>query len=153
MYVGPNSEHGGRGRPLMIPGRMTWSRMQAMAADAAIFATLKTVLVKYAKRLSVKVDTATEYTLVTRSPSPFHQHKGQPLFFGSVRLGKAYVSIHLMPLYMCPSLIERISPALKMRMHGKTCFNFKNDPAPELVSELRQLTDAGFKQWAEKNWL
>jgi hypothetical protein len=32
--------------------------------------------------------------------------------FGSVRLGKAYVSFHLMPLYMCETLIAAIPEAL-----------------------------------------
>ena len=125
-----------------------------MAADfAAVFAALKPVLGKYSRRLAVKTDTATEYTLVTKSPSPFPQHKGQPLYFGSVRLGKAYVSFHLVPLYMCPPLVKRISPALKKRMQGKACFNFKNVPDPRLVADLKDLTQASLQQWAEKKWL
>jgi hypothetical protein len=125
-----------------------------MRADfAAVFAVLKSIFSKYARRLSVKADTPTEYTLLTKSPSPFHQHKDQPLYFGSVRLGKAYVSFHLMPLYMCPELTRTISPELKKRMQGKTCFNFKTGPEPDLVTELKQLTAAGFKHWGEKEWL
>src|ERR1051325_3087739 len=89
-----------------------------------VFAALKALLAKYAKRLAVKVDTPSEYTLVTKTPSPFPQHKGQPLFFGSVRLGKAYVSVHLMPIYMCPALAKGMSPTLRKRMQGKACFNF-----------------------------
>lgn len=111
------------------------------------------MLAKYAKRLSVKADAPIEYTLLSKSASPFHQHKGEPLYFGSVRLGKAYVSFHLMPLYMCPELTKTISPALKKRMQGKTCFNFKTDPDPELVADLKRLTAAGFKLWREKKWL
>lgn len=118
-----------------------------------VFSTLKPVLGKYAKRLSIKVDTPTEYTLVTRSASPFPQHKGQPLYFGSVRLGKAYVSLHLLPLYMCPALTKSISPALKKRMQGKACFNFKSAPDPALIAELKQLTETSIQQWAEKKWL
>lgn len=118
-----------------------------------IFATLKRVLAKHVKRLSVKADTATEYTLLTKRPSPFPQHKGQPMYFASVRLGKAYVSFHLMPLYMNPSLTDGIAHRLKKRMQGKTCFNFKVDPEPELIAELERLTAAGFKQWSEKQWV
>jgi hypothetical protein len=125
-----------------------------MTADfAAVFAVLKPVLAKYAKRLMVKADTPIEYTVLTKSPSPFRQHKGQPLYFGSVRLGKAYVSFHLVPLYMCPELTKSISPALKKRMQGKACFNFKTDPEPELIADLERLTAAGFKLWGEKKWL
>jgi hypothetical protein len=75
------------------------------------------------------------------------------MFFGSVRLGKAYVSFHLMPLYMCPVLATRISPALKKRMQGKTCFNFKTDPEPELIASLTQLTEAAFEEWREQKWV
>lgn len=125
-----------------------------MTADfEAAFAALKPVLGKYAKGLSVKADTPTEYTVVTKSASPFPQHKGQPMYFGSVRLGKAYVSFHLMPLYMNPMLTTSIPPALKKRMQGKTCFNFKTEPEPELIAGLKLLTEAGFKQWGDKKWL
>jgi hypothetical protein len=119
----------------------------------AVFAALKPVLTKHVKRLSVKADTPTEYTLLSKIPSPFPQHKGQPLYFGSVRLGKAYVSFHLVPLYMCPELAKGVSPALKKRMHGKACFNFNSDPGPELIADLKRLTAAGLKMWAEKKWL
>jgi len=125
-----------------------------MPADfTAIFDALKPVLARHVKRLAVKTDTPTDYTLVTKSASPFPQHKGQPMNFGSVLLGKAYVSFHLMPLYMCPVLLKTISPALKKRMQGKTCFNFKSDPEPELIAELSQLTEASLKQWGETKWL
>jgi hypothetical protein len=74
------------------------------------------------------------------------------MFFGSVSVGKAYVSFHLMPLYMCPVLLKRISPELHKRMHGKTCFNFTSDPGPELVLELEQLTAAALEQWEKTKW-
>jgi hypothetical protein len=125
-----------------------------MAADfESVFAALKPVLGKYAKRLAVKTDTPVEYTLVTKRASPFPQHKGHPMDFGSVRVGKAYVSFHLMPLYMNEALTKTISPALKKRMQGKSCFNFTVAPEPEALSELKRLTEAGLKQWGEKNWL
>src|SRR5271165_2289925 len=102
---------------------------------AIVFATLKPVLAKHAKELSVKTDTSSKYTLVGKCASPFPQHKGQPLEFGSAVVGKAYVSFHLMPLY---ELAKNISPELKKRMQGKTCFNFKTGPDPELLAELQQ---------------
>ena|SRR5271165_7603877 len=120
------------------------------AEFAEVFAILKPVLAKYAKRLAVKTDTPQEYTLVTKTASPFPQHKGQPMWFGSVRLGKAYVSFHLMPLYMNPALTKTISPALTRRMQGKTCFNFKTNPEPALIAELERLTEAALNQWSEK---
>lgn len=119
----------------------------------SVFAKLKAVFAGYAGRLSVKVDTPVEYTLVGKVPSPFPQHKGHPMYFGSVRLGKAYVSFHLVPLYMNPALTKTISPLLRKRMQGKACFNFKTDPEPGIVLELKRLAEAGIRQWREKKWL
>src|SRR5215469_74460 len=125
-----------------------------MATDfAAVFAALKPILASHAKRLVVQTDTPTEYLLVTKSPSPFPQHKGHPMQVAWILLAKAYVSFHLMPLYMSPALTGSISPALKKRMQGKTCFNFKDTPPPELIAELKLLTETGVQQWAERNWL
>jgi hypothetical protein len=118
-----------------------------------VFEALKAILAKYREQLAIKVDTPSEYTLLTRLPSPFPQHKGQPMYFGSVRLGKAYVSFHLMPLYMCEPLTKAIPPTLVKRMQGKTCFNFKALPDPEILRELNALTAACCQAWEEKNWL
>jgi hypothetical protein len=118
-----------------------------------VFAALKHIFHRHLHRLSVQSDSATEYTLVGRKPSPFPQHKGHPMFFGSVRLGKAYVSFHLLPLYMNQSLSGTISPALKKRMQGKACFNFKTAPNAALLTELERLTHAGFQFFDDKKWI
>lgn len=120
---------------------------------AEAFAALKPVLRKFEKRLAVKTDTATEYTLVTKSPSPYPQHKGQPMWFGCVKVGKAYASFHLLPLYMNPALTKMIAPALKKRMQGKACFNFKATPEKDALVELKRLTEASFKEWTERKFL
>ena len=117
------------------------------------FTALRGVLAKSKKRLAVQTDKDTEYTLVTKSPSPFPQHKGKPMFFASVRVGRAYVSYHLLPLYMNPALAKTISPALKKRMQGKACFNFKTDPEREILAELKNLNEAGIKEWETRKWL
>lgn len=119
----------------------------------AAFKLLKPILGEHSKKLSLKADTPIEYTLVGKRASPFPQHKGRGMYFGSVRLGKAYVSFHLMPLYMNPALSKTISPSLKKRMQGKTCFNFKSDPDPKILSELRRLTQAGLKLFKDKKWV
>jgi hypothetical protein len=71
----------------------------------------------------------------------------EPMWFGGVRRGKAYVSYHLMPVYTHPALAATISPALKKRMQGKSCFNFKTaDPA--LFEELAALTAEGARLYS-----
>ena len=117
-----------------------------------VFEALKAVMERFEDRLAVQHNKPGEYTLVTRKPSPFPQHKGQPMFFGSVRLGKAYVSYHLMPIYMCDPLQALISPGLKKRMQGKACFNFKSVPDEEILVELSGLTEAGLRIWNGREW-
>lgn len=124
-----------------------------MSDFAPVFDALKTIFDPHVKRLTVKSDTPVQYTLLTKSPSPSPQHKGHPMYFAEVRLGKAYVSFHLMPLYMCPELAPEITPALKKRMQGKTCFNFKAVPGAELLKELEKLTEAAIEDWTAKRWL
>ncbi len=118
-----------------------------MSDFCGIFAALKPVMAEQEGRLAVQKDTPSEYSLVTKGPSPFPQHRGHPMWFGAVRLGKAYVSFHLMALYMSPTLEKEISPALKKRMQGKTCFNFKAVPDEELLADLKNLTAACAAVW------
>lgn len=70
----------------------------------------------------------------------------EPMWFGGVRPGKNYISYHLMPVYSHPDLAASVSPALKKRMQGKSCFNFKT-PDPALFEELAALTRAGAKAY------
>jgi hypothetical protein len=119
------------------------------AADfAAVFFALKRILAPHVKYLHVNTDTRNRFYLETRAPS----YQGKPLFFGAVISGKAYVSFHLMPLYWDPSLRKKISPQLKKRMQGKSCFNF-TAPDPALFRELAKLTAAGLALYRTKNLL
>ena len=120
---------------------------------AAVFAALRPVLAAHSERLAVKTDSPGLYLVVTRTKSPFPQHKGQPLEFGKVRSGKAYVSFHLMPLYMDAALAGRISAGLKKHMQGKTCFNFRSVPGEDEIAALTDLTAAAVRSWEKWNWL
>ncbi len=77
--------------------------------------------------------------LMLNAPWPNPVHPEQAMFFGAVRPGKAYVGYHLMPVYSHPALLSSLSPALKRRMQGKSCFNFKKTD-PVLFEELAELT-------------
>jgi hypothetical protein len=102
------------------------------AAFADIFVALKRVMAEHENLFAVQKDTSTEYSLVTKLPSPFPQHKRHPMWFGAVKTGKAYISFHPMPLYLCPALDREISPVLQKLIKGKTCFNFKSVPNSQL---------------------
>jgi len=76
----------------------------------------------------------------------------KPLFFGAVQIKKNYVSFYLMPIYVQPKLLEKISEALKKRMQGKSCFNFK-EVDKDLFEELGDLTQAGYEYYKNEGYI
>ena len=105
----------------------------------AVFTALKEILEPYEEHLKVLPYKPEFYCLVTRLPC----YKGKPVWFASIRMGKNYVSYHLMPVYMNAAMQKRIPPELKKRMQGKACFNF-SEVDLELFRMLADLTAAGF---------
>jgi hypothetical protein len=87
-----------------------------------VFRRLKTLLSPYAHRLVVVSDQPGNYYLDTS----FLDKNKKRLFFGAAQVRKNYVSFYLMPVYMFPELLDGVSPDLKKRMQGKSCFNFRS---------------------------
>ncbi len=113
-----------------------------------IFRRLKAIFKSYAKKMDIAEDSQTYYLLNTR-----HILKNkQPLCFGGVRLGKNYVSFYLMSVYACPQLLKGMSPELKKRMQGKSCFNFK-EVDEKLFKELDKLTKAGAARFNDAKFI
>jgi hypothetical protein len=73
-------------------------------------------------------------------------------YVAGTRLGKRYVSFYLMGVYARPELAEGMSPELKRRMQGKSCFNFTKVDEP-LFAELEAVTAraiSGFRAVADE---
>lgn len=60
-------------------------------------------------------------------------------YVAGTRPGKRYVSFYLMGVYARPELLDSMSPALRKRMQGKSCFNFSSVDEG-LLTELDALT-------------
>ena len=113
-----------------------------------VFAKLKAIFKPYAKKMVVVQDTPKSYYLDTH-----HIMKNKkPLCFGAVRLGKNYVSFYLMSVYASPDLLKAMSPELKKRMQGKSCFNFK-EVDEKLFKELDKLTKAGAAKFSNEKFI
>jgi len=111
------------------------------------FNELKEIFAPYEGKLNVTANTPDNYALETDHVMK-NKHR---MYFGGVRRGKNYVSFHLMPVYGLPELAAMISPELKKRMQGKSCFNFTS-PDEKLFNELRKLTKAGFTRFTSKKF-
>lgn len=113
-----------------------------------VFAELVAILRPYASKLQIEKDSPTELYLDTR-----HLQKNKkPLFFAAVQLKKKCVTFHLMPVYMQPALLDGISPELKKRMQGKSCYNF-SDIDKALFKELAALTKAGYASYKAEGFV
>ena len=114
----------------------------------ATFSTLKNLLRKYEKNLKVLSDQNDAYNLNAGFSNKFNKD----IYFGGVQVKKNYVSFYLFPVYMNPELLVGISPELKKRMQGKSCFNFKVIDK-DLLAELSKLTKKGFEYYKKEKMI
>lgn len=110
-----------------------------------VFEKLKSILKPYETGLNITADTPEAYSL----DGPYSEKWKKELFFGSAQIKKNYVSFYLMPVYMYPDLLREISPELKKRMQGKSCFNFKK-VEPELFRELEDIAKKSYERFQKE---
>jgi hypothetical protein len=111
-----------------------------------IFARLRAILREHSSRLIVSADEEDHYCLDV----PFSPKLKKSFPVAWVRVSKSYVSFHFMPVYFAPELQKSMSAALKARMQGKSCFNFKVVDE-QLFEELGRLTAKGFNMSKKAN--
>jgi hypothetical protein len=109
-------------------------------AFPVIHARLRGILEAYAPPLYVTADGPTGYGL-DMAPDG---ERDPSTWFAGTRVGARYVSYYLMPVYIRPSLLDGISPELRRRMQGKSCFNFARVDET-LFAELEGLTRRSFE--------
>src|SRR5688572_25168644 len=112
-----------------------------------VFEKLKSILKPYETGLNITADAPEAYSL----DGPHSEKWKKELFFASAQVKKNYVSFYLMPVYMYPDLLKNISPELKKRMQGKSCFNFKK-VEKSLFDELSALTKQGFERFMKEEY-
>jgi len=119
-----------------------------MADLEPVFAELASRYRAHTADLVTKQDSPTDLTFVGPHPGP----RGREVWVGGVQRRKRYVSVHVMPVYVNPELLDTISPRLRRRMQGKSCFNF-TQLDPELFDELEALLERGLLAWREDGLL
>lgn len=110
-----------------------------------IFQELRDLYVPFAPQAVVTADTPDHYWLGTHE---VRARDGYRTAFGGVKIGKSYVSAHLMPLYVHTDMLQIPGPALRRRMQGKSCFNFRVAD-PILFAELGRVIGQSAARFAE----
>jgi len=120
----------------------TTSNTATARASSDLFVALRDLLLAYKADLEVAHDQDDHvYANCTSTDA-----KGKAQFFGAVKVSGRRHAFHFMPVYDFPDLLDAISPALKKRMQGKSCFNFDSlDPA--LLQELQMLIAQGVSRY------
>lgn len=113
----------------------------AQADFAAVEGRLREILAPLRSRLVATKDGPAGLTLEIPGL------EGKPWgYVAATRIGKRYVSFYLMSVYAFPEVVESMSPDLRRRMQGKSCFNFTTVDEP-LFAELAEITEAGFERY------
>jgi hypothetical protein len=91
---------------------------------------------KYRVHAKIAHDTNNHYYLNHALPNA----KSKPVFWAVVKTAASKVALHLMTVYTQPEMLTNITPALKKRMQGKSCFNFNFNCIDEaLFNEVESL--------------
>lgn len=114
------------------------------ADKSAAFQRIRAMYRKHAERGVVLRDDDLGYYLGTHE---VRAKDGYRTAFGGVEIKKNYVSAHVMPVYVHADLAEGLGDALRKRMQGKSCFNFKRVEEP-LFDELERIIDIGADRFA-----
>ena len=117
-------------------------RMPDEESANEVFSRLAGIFAPYRPPLIAKTDKPGDLYLETPPSAKYPEG----FYFGAVKIGKRYVSFHLMAVYVHPELLDGISPELRKRMQGKSCFNF-TAPDDALFAELGKLTAAGLETY------
>ena len=111
---------------------------------ADIFSALRAILQRQAGKLAVSENSLKRYCL----EGGLHPKHKKPIPIAWAEIGKHYVSFHHMGVYAYTGLLKDVSPKLKARMQGKSCFNFKSLDEP-LFAELEELTVRAFQEFQQ----
>ncbi|MEW5990645.1 MAG: hypothetical protein AB1736_04765 [Chloroflexota bacterium] len=108
-----------------------------MADFQAVEARLRRILEPYRGELTVTKDGPEG--MVLELPG----YEGKPWgYVAGTKINRRYVSFHLMSVYADPELVASMSPGLRRRMQGKSCFNFTTIDEP-LFAELQAVAAKG----------
>jgi hypothetical protein len=116
--------------------------------DQGLFNSLKEILQPYEPYMTVVQDDEDNYYLDCRK----EVRKDMPMFFASIKANKDDITFQLMPVYAYPELLSGVSADLRVRMQGKSRFNFSNYDAA-VFEDLKELTRKGFERFREHGYV
>ena len=118
----------------------------------AIFAELKSILVKQAGSLEVRKDTTDMYELYGKKSVETNGKTVDGMFFAAAAMRKGGVSLYFFPIYTHPKELGALPVELKKCMNGKSCFKIKKHDK-KLYTQVRALVKKGRSQYRKLGWI
>lgn len=123
--------------------QITMQTASPEAPHAEAFQQLRAMLGRHADALEQTSDAPQRYALAGAARAD--GAKGTA--FGEVVTQERYVAYHLFAVYLYPELLDGLPEALRARMQGKSCFNFKRALTAEQLDGLAQLTGSALDRY------
>lgn len=118
----------------------------------AIFKRLRGALAAYAPPYAVTLNRPGRYELWSKNEIEFAGKKRSEWFFAGLIFQSNYIGFYYMPIYVEPSLAQKISPGLQKLLKGKSCFHVKalDD---DLYREIERALKVGHQAYKQRGWV
>lgn len=117
-----------------------------------IFNELRPLLARYSPPLQSKRDEPAYYDLWSFKDMVIADRKRKEVFFAGLIIQKSYVGFYYMPVYAEPEIRQFFKPELLRLLKGKSCFHIRKT-SPQLLEQISDALDLGFKQYQERGWI
>jgi len=117
-----------------------------------IFDQLKPLIARYCPPLQPKNDTDRYYDAWSIKDLVIADRKRKEVFFAGLIIQKSYVGFYFMPVYTDPESTRFFEPELLRLLKGKSCFHIKK-LTPDLLTQVEEALDRGFKLYQERGWV
>ena len=117
-----------------------------------IFQQLRPLLSRYSPPLQPKRDEPGYYDLWSFKDLVIANRKRKEVFFAGLIIQKSYVGFYYMPVYTEPEIRQFFKPELLRLLKGKSCFHIRK-VTPELLAQIDDALERGFKLYQERGWI
>lgn len=123
-----------------------------MADLQAIFNQLRPLIARYSPPLQTRRDEPAYFDTWSIKDLVIDGRKRKEVFFAGLIIQKSYVGFYFMPVYTDPEMRDLFKPELLRLLKGKSCFHVRK-VTPELLTQVSDALESGFKLYQDRGWL
>lgn len=118
----------------------------------AIFNQLRPLIARYSPPLQTRRDEPAYFDTWSIKDLVIDGRKRKEVFFAGLIIQKSYVGFYFMPVYTDPEMRELFQPELLRLLKGKSCFHVRK-VTPELLTQVSDALESGFKLYQDRGWV